>query len=704
MENAGQLEKSVVFHSLHPEGVLVNRDGSIRIGDVTLEFGSIPSRIRGRHTSIESVSFFREGLTLSRLPAYRGVLLEGIYPSIDAEVLFIDGNLEIQFFVHPGGDPRSIVVRVSGGEVGREGDGVAIRTGGGVLGIGRIGAYQGAERVPVDVVVRGNSISFRVGEYDTSWSLVIDPVITTLVASPQDDYGFDMAVDGEGSVYVAGATLYSYMFAPERYYFGSVSGRDVADVFVTKLSPDLSTHIATAIIGSCGSDHARGVEVGADGSVYVAGWTTCSSTFAPDRSFFGDTGGVDVFVSRLSSSLDEHLSTAIVSSAGSDYAYGLSIGPDGSVYVAGYTDDYSTFAPSRVVFGETGSYDAFVSRLSSDLSAHLNTAIVGSGGMDGAMDVMVDDSGSVFLSGYTWSSGTFAPDRVFFGNSGSMDAFVSRLSSDLNAHFSTAILASPGLESGNALYVSSSGAVYIGGWTDSPEDFAPHRTIVGSTGALDGFVSALSHSLDGHLGSLVLASEGDDGVEAIGMYDSLLALSGYAGDGNGFASGGTVVGNPGGSDAFVALVDTSLLRVASIVILASDSDDVARSLETPEGGIYVAGYTRGTSGFVEGAAYMGVGGASDAFVSRLDYPVVASREGWDGGILLEGGSVGLILDGPEYVGFEVYSPDGRLLVRRSMGILPSGFHRIPLGGLKGGTYVLRLRVGGVVKNLKIVVN
>ncbi len=696
----------VAFHSLHPEGILVEKDGIIRIGDAVIDFNSVPSSILGRYPTVETVSFFGGGSALARLPAYRGLLLEGIYPFIDAELLFVDGDVELQFLIHPGGDPRDIVLSVSGASIVEENGKISLRSSGGMVRIGDIKAYQGVREFPVEVSIRGDTISFSVEGYDGRWPLVIDPVFTAVIASPQNDYGFSMAVGGDGSVLVAGATLYSYMFAPDRFYFGSVNGRDAPDVFVTKLSPDLSTHIATAIIGSCGWDYARDVKVGADGSIYVAGWTSCSSSFAPDRVFFGDTGGVDVFVSRLSPSLDEHLATAIVSSGGSDYAYGLSVGPDGGIYVAGYTDDYSTFAPVRVVFGETGSYDAFVSNLSADLSLHFNTAILGSGGMDGALNVEVDDSGNVFLSGYTWSPETFAPNRVFFGNPGSMDAFVSKLSSDLNVHFSSAILSSPGLDSGNALYISGSGRVYVGGWTDSAEEFAPWRTVVGNTGGLDGFVSALSSDMNEHLGSIVLASAADDGVEDVVMYDSLLALSGYTEDGSGFASGGVVIGTTGGSDAFVALIDTALLHVSSVVILASDSDDVARSIGASGGGIYVAGNTRGTSGFVEGAVRMGAGGALDVFVSRLDYPVsmVGEGSGGDVSITVQGHFLEILLKEAGYVGVEIYGVDGRRIHVAGPGFMPSGIHRIPIPSLRSGVYMLILRIGNRSRHLRIVIN
>ncbi|MEO0214425.1 MAG: SBBP repeat-containing protein [candidate division WOR-3 bacterium] len=61
--------------------------------------------------------------------------------------------------------------------------------------------------------------------------------------------------------------------------------------------------------------------------------------------------------------------TAILTSSSSDTARSLAIDLSGNVFVAGWTLNFSDFAPSRNVFGTTGGYtDAFVSRLGSSLS------------------------------------------------------------------------------------------------------------------------------------------------------------------------------------------------------------------------------------------------------------------------------------------------------------------------------------------------
>ena len=69
----------------------------------------------------------------------------------------------------------------------------------------------------------------------------------------------------------------------------------------------------------------------------------------------------------------------------SDYGCGISLGPDGRAYVVGYTSssDFPTENPYQAGFGG-GSYDAFVTALTSTGSAlYYSTYLGGSGDDDG---------------------------------------------------------------------------------------------------------------------------------------------------------------------------------------------------------------------------------------------------------------------------------------------------------------------------------
>ena len=129
--------------------------------------------------------------------------------------------------------------------------------------------------------VAGNQISFRLGSYDHSKALIIDPVpsyASYLAGSATDHIGWTtgpgnlqvgtsqgLAVDSAGSVYVAGYT-YSIDFPIEKPYQGAppakmqgVSPGEWPSAFVTKFSPDGSSLVYSTYLGGNGSDHAYAI-------------------------------------------------------------------------------------------------------------------------------------------------------------------------------------------------------------------------------------------------------------------------------------------------------------------------------------------------------------------------------------------------------------------------------------------------------------
>ncbi|MEO0189239.1 MAG: SBBP repeat-containing protein, partial [candidate division WOR-3 bacterium] len=218
-------------------------------------------------------------------------------------ILTADGKgvIEFQYIVKPGGNVKDIRVKVEGGLKVKE-DGIYVVEGEKELvKLSGIKAYQGADEVEVRAKVEGKYLSFEVGRYDKKETLVIDPVLTAILTSSSSDTARSLAIDLSGNVFVAGATGNSSNFAPSRVILGTTGS---PDAFVSRLSNDLSTHIATAILTSNSPDAAYSLVIDNSGNVLVAGWTYNSSDFAPSRNVFGTTGGyTDAFVSRLGSSL-----------------------------------------------------------------------------------------------------------------------------------------------------------------------------------------------------------------------------------------------------------------------------------------------------------------------------------------------------------------------------------------------------------------
>jgi hypothetical protein len=123
-------------------------------------------------------------------------------------------------------------------------------------------------------------------------------VYSTYLGGTNYDYGYGIAVDLAGSVYVTGVTI-SSDFPTATPFDGSLNG-GYYDAFVTKLSAAGNSLVYSTYLGGNGYDHGAGIAVDGAGSAYVTG-ETYSADFPAVNPFDGSYNGVaDAFVTKLS--------------------------------------------------------------------------------------------------------------------------------------------------------------------------------------------------------------------------------------------------------------------------------------------------------------------------------------------------------------------------------------------------------------------
>ena len=132
---------------------------------------------------------------------------------------------------------------------------------------------QGRREVDGGYALGGDQlVRFRVGEYDRSLPLVIDPVLSysTYLGGSSFEFGGGVAVDGLGNVHVAGQTLSSDFpnLNPLQGTFGGVR-----DAVVTKFDASGGLLWSTYFGGS-GLDIGFHVALDPGGNVYVSGFTS----------------------------------------------------------------------------------------------------------------------------------------------------------------------------------------------------------------------------------------------------------------------------------------------------------------------------------------------------------------------------------------------------------------------------------------------
>jgi hypothetical protein len=301
---------------------------------------------------------------------------------------------------------------------------------------------------------------------------------TRQFGSPNPDEALAVAVDGAGNIIVAGSTVVPDYSAPENVLeFGMLPGETPpghSDAFVWKLSP-AGVELWASQFGSPRSDEALAVAVDGTGSIIVAG-VVGSGYDALDDVLPGQTaaGGADAFVRKLSPAGVE-LWTSQFGSSFDDRALGVAVDGIGDIIAVGYTEG--------ALPGQTaaGAGDAFVRKFSA-AGVELWTSQFGSSAADGASGVAVDGTGSVIAAGDTFGA---LPGQT---SAAGDDAFVRK--------FSAAGVELWTSQFGSAAWVAASGvavdgagfAIAVGGTNGA----LPGQTNLGSW---DAFVVRLSQPL-----------------------------------------------------------------------------------------------------------------------------------------------------------------------------------------------------------------
>jgi len=448
---------------------------------------------------------------------YASVRVKAIYPGIDLVYHTNQNNLEYDFLVGPGADPSRIQLEVTGADgplITNDGD---LVTGSGTSQARWIKPviYQETPqgRRPVDGAFQlaGKHVRFRVGAYDHTRRLVIDPTFkyATYFGAANGSAGARaVTTDSAGSVYVAGIANTNQLPVTKGVVqpgYGGSTGSAIfyGDAFVAKFGASGAVLWIT-YLGGRRDEMATSIAVDSSGNVYLAGFTSSSDfpvTAGVLQHAYGGGGGNsckvfgDAFVTKLNSSGTQLIYSTYLGGSLDDGASAIAVDAAGNAYITGAT--ISTNFPTQGALqsathgsgGEPGTPDcngapfadfgdAFVAKLNPTATALVFSTYLGGSQDDAGMAIALDSSLNVYIAGATLSSdfpttsGAFqtkyhgADPQNVFQNSG--DGFVAKLTNSGSLIYST-YLGGRGDDAIAAILVDKAGTVYLTGSTDSPD-------------------------------------------------------------------------------------------------------------------------------------------------------------------------------------------------------------------------------------------
>ncbi|HLJ95048.1 MAG TPA: SBBP repeat-containing protein [Gemmataceae bacterium] len=556
------------------------------------------------------------------IPTFAQVAYHNIYPGIDLVYHSRDGQLEYDFAVSPGANPAAITLSFTGADrlaIDSQGDLVA-NVAGTEIREHTPRIYQDRNGTPQEIAGQyvledGQRVHFRVGAYDPSQRLVIDPVVrySTYLGGSGLTGGASIAVDASRHVYVTGSTNAADF--PTLNPSQPNSGGGLGNAYVTSLD-STGEPLFSTYLGGSGFDQGNGIAVDPAGHVTVTGETTSPDFPALDafQPAFGG-GGIDAFVTNLDKAGRLVYSTYLGGS-GTDVGTAVAVDGFGHAFVAGTTSSQDFPTQNAFQPALAGRSNGFVTCLDASGLPVYSTYLGGSG-KDLVHDLAVDLLGRAYVTGET-SSADFPTVNAFQANlAGFENAFVTCLDGSGQPVYST-YLGGSVADYGFGIATDPSGNIDVSGSTYS----ADFPTLNAFQANLAGLENAFVASLDGSgrlRYSTFLGGSNADAAFAIAVDLSGRVYVTGPTNSSDFPMLDPFQAAYGGGlyDAFVASLDAAGQPLYSSYLGGSSLDYGNGIAVDSNGQAYVAGSTASVDFPTQNAFQASLGGIQSAFITII---------------------------------------------------------------------------------------
>jgi hypothetical protein len=456
----------------------------------------------------------------SGIPTYAAARATDVYPGIDLVYYGTEHQLEYDFVVSPQSDPGQIHLSITGAHPVVKPNGelrlqlsATPRDNDIVLRKPVLYQQLGTQRQDIAgsfSLAADGAIGFRIGSYDHTRELVIDPVVSyaSYFGGSAEDEINGSALNSANQLYAVGQTKSTNLLSTSgELQSGPYGGVQVGwDGFVTKFSADGSTILWTTYLGGSGDDFARAVAVNSADQAYVIGNTNscitpaeaepnqnndpnaaipivrfpftsdavqplCSPNVSPNGPYESDGTNATTFLVKLSSDGKTELYGTPIGGSSGDYVSSIVLDSTGRPYIVGETN-----STAYVYCTTVGPHCSDVPSYPVDQHGNADIGLAN-----------FPTTSNAFYSN-TYESQTYPTICTGCPPTQDEQAFITVLSVDLHSFVYSSLIGGPVLggcgngacnTNGIAVAVNAAGQAFIGGntstahWPTTPGAFAP---------------------------------------------------------------------------------------------------------------------------------------------------------------------------------------------------------------------------------------
>lgn len=432
---------------------------------------------------------------------YQAVLYKNVYPNVDVRYYTESGQLKYDLIVNPGGDVEKISLKYDGvDKLSVKNGELLIKTSVGdakelsPYSYQYTGAGKTRQQVEASYDLKGNTVKFKIKNYDKSSVLVIDPtlIFSSFTGSAANQFGFTATPGPDGSLFSGGIVFgVGFPVSPGAYQqnFGGGSGVDMG---IFKFNSTGTNRVYATYIGGNDDDFPHSLISDNMGNLVVLG-RSYSGNYP--GTLIGAGGQGDIVVTKLNAA-----GTGII----------------GSLRIGGNKPDGVNIEDQQR--GNIG-----------DISILRNY------GDDSRSEVVLDNAGFIYIAAQTQSSAAEAnggfPIRpsaaaVFqptFGG-GTQDAAILKINPDCNSIVFSSFLGGELNDGAYGIKVSPvNGNIYVVGATESRSFPGDKSGTIGTGyvgGDCDGYMAIIANNGSSIIKSTYLGTDKVDVVYAV-QFDNL---------------------------------------------------------------------------------------------------------------------------------------------------------------------------------------
>ncbi len=305
-------------------------------------------------------------------------------------------------------------------------------------------------------------------------------IYSTYLGGSYDDYATSLAVDSTGAAWLAGNT--SSPDFPLLNPAQGAYGTGLSDAFVARLNAFGVLQFST-FLGSALETYGSGIAVDNLNNGYVTGFTSLyDGTFSTTPGVIQSSSG-STFVTKFSPTGAIVYSTLLGGNRTTGQAIAVDSTFNAYVTGYSYDSTFPGMPSGGAQNSNKGNGDAFVAKLNPNATALAYFTFLGGTAYDEGKAIAVDTLGDAYIAGQTSSSGLATGGAAYSSLTGVTNGFAAELNPSGSQFSYVTYLGGNRVDNIQGLALDGSGSVYLAGYTDStgfPTGSALQSTLQGN--------------------------------------------------------------------------------------------------------------------------------------------------------------------------------------------------------------------------------